>query len=385
MAMKTNVKIVEDIQKYFLLGTLLLLIFLLFIFVSDFLGTLFIAALIVSAIYPFHRLLVKRVKTTRTLSTLATFILVTMLIIVPLTLFSFAIVRQATGAYASISVFINEFISSNFDILPMLDGHPLIQEWIMDIIAINPISAQDIIAPVGSFIGAITTVLVEQAANIVKHATVFILHVIIFFLAIYFFIRDGEHVVTYAKSLIPLQEHYRDELFKKIRHSMRAIIFGTFGAAIAQGFFVYLGFKIVGIENAAFWGALAGMFSPVPYIGPTVVWFPVVLMFFFSGQWMTGIFLWIWGGFVVGTVDNVVKSLVIGSGAALHPLAVLLVILGGIFVFGFKGLIFGPLVLTLTLAFLHIYKLEYQGILAPTVKTPIKIARKRVKKTTRKK
>ena len=65
----------------------------------------------------------------------------------------------------------------------------------------------------------------------------------------------------------------------------------------------------------------------------------------------------------MGLSDNIVKPYLIGGANAIHPLLVLLVILGGVFVFGLKGVVFGPFLLTLTLPFLHIYQLEYKAVL----------------------
>ncbi|MBU0727049.1 AI-2E family transporter, partial [Patescibacteria group bacterium] len=108
---------------------------------------------------------------------------------------------------------------------------------------------------------------------------------------------------------------------------------------------------------------IAALFSPVPYIGTALVWIPAVGALLIGGHWIAALFLTIWSIIIVGLADNIIKPYVIGSTSALHPLAVLLVLLGGAFVFGVKGLLFGPFVLTLTLAFLHIYQLEYKGIL----------------------
>jgi predicted PurR-regulated permease PerM len=109
-----------------------------------------------------------------------------------------------------------------------------------------------------------------------------------------------------------------------------------------------------------FWATIGAVMSPLPYIGTSIVWIPVVAVVFASGQFWTAIFLTSWCLFIVGLADNVVKPLIIGKATALHPFAVMLVIIGGTFVFGFKGIIFGPLVLTVTLAFLHIYEMEYE-------------------------
>lgn len=381
MPKKHNGKIVEDIQKYFLLGALVLLIVTLFFFVSDFLGTLFVAAVMVSIIYPLHRLLNKRIHIPQTISALVTLILIAVLIIAPLTLFFFAIVEQATGAYLSVSEYINQLIASDFDIFPILSKYPQVHKWAEELMALNPISPQDLFSTIGDFVGSITTILVEQTTNILKQATVIILHAIIFILALYFFVRDGKKIVDYTKSIVPLSEKYREELFVKIKNLMHAIVFGIFGAALVQGFLVWLAFTIVGIDSPAFWGALAGMFSPVPYVGPAIIWLPVAIMLLISGNLIAGIFLLIWGIVVVGLSDNIVKPLVIGTSTSLHPFAVLVVILGGVFAFGFKGIIFGPLILTLTLAFLHIYKMEYAGVLVPVKKVvKAKKPRKKIRK-----
>ena len=150
---------------------------------------------------------------------------------------------------------------------------------------------------------------------------------------------------------------------------MHSIVYGIFGAAIIQGILVGVGLAIVGVENAAFWGAVAAILSPIPYVGTSIVWIPVVIFLLITKQWFGGIFLLIWSMGIVGLADNFIKPYVIGSTSDLHPLMVMLVILGGVFAFGFKGLIFGPLILTLTLAFLHIYKLEYQSVLNKKVKS----------------
>jgi predicted PurR-regulated permease PerM len=163
--------------------------------------------------------------------------------------------------------------------------------------------------------------------------------------------------------MLPISEKYRSELLKKLSRLSYGIIYGIFGASLIQGFLLGIGFYILGIDNAAFWGAIAALLSPIPYIGSSIIWLPVVISLLLSGHWISSLFLLIWGSLIVGLADNIVKPYLIGSSTALHPLAVLVTLLGGAFVFGIKGIIFGPFVLTLTLAFLHIYSLEYESVL----------------------
>jgi len=360
---KVNSQIIEGIQKYFLIGMLGLFIFLLFLFISPFLSTLFLAAIIAIAIYPLYRFGREQLKIPKTLAVVITLIFVVIVLQGLITWFSISIVGQAADAYSTISHRINEFSGQEYTLLSMLDRFPTVQGWIQDLLKNNPISLKEIISTAGDFVGAISGFLLGQTTNVLKHLSVFVLHALVFVLALFFFVRDGKGIVTYTKSLLPLKEKYRNELFVKIHKLMKAIFFGIFGTALLQGLLVGIGLAIVGVENAAFWGAVAALLSPIPYIGTSIVWVPVVITLFVTGAWGWGIFLGIWGTVIVGLSDNIIKPILIGSTTSLHPLMVMLVVLGGVFAFGFKGLIFGPLILMLALGFLHIYELEYRDVL----------------------
>jgi len=354
---------VVDIQKYFLLGTLLLLLVLLMFFLSSFLGTLLIAAIIVTGVYPVHRLLNKKIHIPKTFSAMLSLILVALILLGPFTLFFFLVVNQAAGAYSAISDKINALGEQNIHLLPTLFQKGFLDAWIQKISAYVPISASDIITTARDFVGKLSTILLGQTTNILKNLSLFVLHLIVFLLAMFYFLRDGEKLIAYFNSLMPLSAEYRRELIKKLSRLSYGIIYGLFGAAIVQGFLVGLAFYIIGVNNAAFWGAVAALLSPLPYVGTAIVWVPVVIAMFVSHHWIAALFLLSWGVLVVSLADNIVKPYLIGSSTRLHPLAVLVVLLGGAFAFGLKGLIFGPFVLTLTLAFLHIYALEYRSVL----------------------
>jgi predicted PurR-regulated permease PerM len=291
----------------------------------------------------------------------------------------FFVAEEATDAYTAISIKIAALTERDISLIPSLLQRGFIKEWIDKISAFAPISTADVIETAQDFIGKISSVLLGQTTNILKNLTVFLLHIVVFFLAMFYFLRDGKKLIIKIKELLPLAERHRVALLKKMTALSYGIIYGIFGAAIVQGILVGLGFAIVGVNNAAFWGAIAALLSPVPYIGTSVVWVPVVITLMVSGQFFAGLFLLIWGIIIVGMADNIVKPYLIGSSTALHPLAVLLVLLGGAFAFGLKGLLFGPFVLTLALAFLHIYALEYRSVLHKESKPHVVLKKKKIK------
>ncbi len=366
--MTTKANNIIDIQKYFLLGILVLLLVVLMMFVSSFIGTLLIAGVIVTGVYPVHKLLHKKLRFPSSISTLISMVLVATMIIAPLTLLFFLVADEATDAYTVVSHRINVMTEKDIQLIPSLLQKGFIKDWTERISEYVPITTSDIISTAKDFVGKIGSVVLGQTTNILKNLSLFIVHVIVFLLAMFYFLRDGDRLIEYSKSIMPLSEKYQKELFKKLYHLSHGIIYGIFGAALIQGFLVGIALYAAGVNNAAFWGAIAALLSPLPYIGTSIVWVPVVIAFAFSGQWLTALILLGWGVLVVGMADNIIKPYLIGSSTALHPLAVLLVLLGGAFAFGIKGLLFGPFVLTLTLAFLHIYSLEYKSVLKKKVK-----------------
>jgi predicted PurR-regulated permease PerM len=355
--MPTKNQEIINIQKLFLLGVLLLLIITLLTAISAFLSTLVIAAILVTAVYPVHRLLNKKIHIPSTFSALLSLILVAVVILGPFILFFFFIAGQATDAVANFS----DKISSlpKFDMIPGMLKNGLVDQWIAKLGHYVPISTDQVMSTAKDFVTTISSFILSNATGILKNLSILFFHMIVFLFAMFYFLKDGEKFVAYLNSLLPMSEKYRKELFSKLSHLSYGIIYGLFGAAIAQGLMAGIGFWIVGINNAAFWGSIAALFSVIPYIGTAVVWIPVVIYLLYTQHWIAALFLFAWSMVIVGTVDNMVKPYLIGSSATLHPFAVLIVIFGSTFAFGLKGLIFGPFILTLTLAFLHIYELEY--------------------------
>lgn len=350
-------------QRYFLLTTLVLLLVVLGIFINPFIVDLLFAAVIVTAVYPVHKRIMKGMRL-RSLAAIISMILIIVIILLPFTLFGFLAAEQATDAYHAVSDRI-ELIVANGDvnnpsgILNMLPFGIQIRAALDHL----PISTEDLLKTAGDLVGTISSFILSRTTNILKSLSLLAIHLIVFLMSLFFLLREGDKLVTFIRSLLPLSKMHRVELFRKLAHVSYGVIYGIFGAAILQGFLVGVGFHYAGIGNAAFWGFVAALFSPVPYLGTMVVWLPAVAVLALSGQYLVAGLLLAWSALIVGTADNFIKPFLIGSSAKLNPMALLLVLLGGTFVFGLRGLIFGPWILTLTLAFLHIYQLEYRDVL----------------------
>lgn len=365
VAMKTKQNhVFREIEKYFLLLALLALIITLFAFLKPFFTSLLFAGIIATAIYPLHKILKEKVKVPESLSAFFSMILTLVLVITPFTYFFFFLAGEATLAYNTISNRVNELTAGDITLLPGIIRNSFIGVWFDKVQDLSPFSTADVMSAVTEVIGSFSRILITQSTNLLKQIPVLLIHTIIFLLIFFYFIRDGEKLIRYVNSLLPLSGEYRKEVFQKLKKLSYGVIYGLFGAAIAQGFLVGVGFYIVGISNAAFWGTIAGLFSPLPYVGVSVIWVPATIYLLITQQWLPAILLGAWCMAIVNFADNIVKPYIIGSSARIHPLALLLVLIGGVFGFGIKGLFFGPLLLTLALTFLHIYELEYKSVLS---------------------
>ncbi len=357
----TTTKITNNFQKRFLVFILLLLLVSLIIFASPFIIDLLIAGILVAAVYPVHKRVLKLFSFSRTFGAIMSMILVTVVVLLPFTLFAVFIGQQAGDAYTAVSENITQIVSENdvnnpsqfIAALPFADRIEAIFSYL-------PVSTDELLTTVEDSLGQISSFLLSQTSNVLKGLSLFLIHVIVFLMALFYFLRDGDKLVSYLKSLLPLSKTHREELFQKLGNLSYGIIYGIFGAAILQGLLVGVAFHFAGFSNAAFWGVIAMLFSPVPYIGTMVVWLPALVILLIGGNWIAAIIFGLWCIGVVGTADNIIKPYLIGASSALNPMALLVVLLGGTFVFGLKGLIFGPFILTLTLSFLHIYQLEFK-------------------------
>lgn len=169
---------------------------------------------------------------------------------------------------------------------------------------------------------------------------------------LFFAIRDGQHVLTNLRSLVPMTREHKAKLFNHLAEVTRAMVFGTGVTAIAQGGLVAVGFAIVGLPSPIVFGVLAALFALVPLAGTPVVWVPAVIVLAVQQRWLAAVFLLIWGG-GVATIDNVLRPILVSGRAQVGALTVFIGVLGGVAAFGPIGVFLGPLVLALVIALIR--------------------------------
>jgi predicted PurR-regulated permease PerM len=161
----------------------------------------------------------------------------------------------------------------------------------------------------------------------------------------FFFYRDGPTVAARIDEGIKrIAGDYAQHLMETVGTTIKCVVYGLLGTALAQGILAGIGFLIAGIPGAFLLALFTFLLSLVPG-GPPFVWIPATAWLFFQGHPGWGIFLAIWGFLCVSGIDNVIRPMLISRGGTLPFALTLLGVLGGIVAFGFIGLFLGPTLL----------------------------------------
>lgn len=356
--------VIPNFPGYFLIAAILVSGWFLYQVFEPFVTILIFAGILGTAFHPLYKRIVQLLKNRSKLAAVLTCLLILVLIVVPLLIFILLLGRQAFDTYA----FVQREVQSGF-LDPYIKWHKggvlydslgMVREQLGTFVNLDSI---DLKSGITDSAKTITTFVARQSAAILSGLGELLLGFFIMFFALYYFFKDGDLIVKKLMMISPLPTEYEHELFRKFKEISLATLYGIFLTSIVQGIICGIGFTIVGIPNALFWGTATAVFSLVPVIGTAIIWLPAGLMLLMSGNFVGGIFLLLWGLLIVSTVDNFLRAFLIGGKTNTNQLLTFLAVFGGIGVFGIVGVIFGPLILNLFSTFLHIYELEYNHLL----------------------
>ncbi|QAT85267.1 hypothetical protein EJ065_3706 [Corallococcus coralloides] len=198
-------------------------------------------------------------------------------------------------------------------------------------------------------------------ADVVGAGTELLVNMFLMTVAMYYFFLDGRRLVNEVARLLPLERRYFDAFSHEFTDVAYAIIYGNTVTALVQGAVGFVGLLIAGVPHAGVWGAAMVLVALVPVGGTALVWGPIGVILIAANRVSEGVFLLAWGTFLVGSIDNVIRPRLCGSRMALHPLLVFLSMFGGLAVFGMMGLLVGPLIASIFMAMVRIYRRDFLG------------------------
>lgn len=176
---------------------------------------------------------------------------------------------------------------------------------------------------------------------------------------LYFMLVNSRSMEKIIYEYIPLKDENVVRLGNEVRNMVVSNAIGIPVIAVIQSVFALLGYWIFGVNDAFFWFVVTCFTAMIPVIGSTIVWLPLAVQLLVEEQKWQGIGLIIWGFAVVGMADNVFRIMLGKKIGDTHALITIFGVLAGVKLFGFIGLIFGPLLISMFLLLLKIYSNEY--------------------------
>ena len=214
-------------------------------------------------------------------------------------------------------------------------------------------------------LGKVSQWAVSKANDIIVQIPEILLQILVMMFVIYYSLKDGEKLIKKVPSVLPLRKKHYETLVKKTKEMIGSTIYGMLVVAAIQGACAGIGYFIFGVKSPVLLGLLTMLAALVPVVGTALVWGPVVIVYFLDSLLSNnsmGIVLSLgllaYSLFPVSTIDNLIRPKIIGDRAKVHPILILLGVMGGIAAFGIVGLLIGPIIITLFVVFIDIYEEE---------------------------
>lgn len=324
----------------------LVLVFFAFQILQPFLVPLGWAGMLALCLWPLQTKLVPRLGNTR--SALVVTLLAALLIISPILWLSYALVAQASHVLVELP---NTLLRvENMDKIKELWERVSVQ------IPLPPLD--EVRGRIANGAGTAASMIATQATDIVQNVVSVFGKTVIAFLALFFFLRDGAKATAFVRNLLPFSSGQKSHLIHQTRELIFSGITATLVIALAQGCLGGVVFALLGLKAPAFWGLCMFVCAMIPLVGTSLIWGPAAALLLIEGDWMRGAILLGCGFGVIGLLDNLLRPILLHGKAPMNGLLMFLSILGGIFSFGFIGLILGPVVMAAAISLMGLMKAE---------------------------
>jgi len=312
-------------------GILVVLAYLVFLVFEPFLAPLAWAVVLVVVSYPVYARLAR--KWNPTLAATASTVGVILILIVPALLVTGAFIHQGVEAVQEVQ---QQIQSGHFSWVNDL--------WLRVQARFPDANPGNLTTVIHRYADAGAAYLGSRLGAVLRNTAVFLFHLAVMILAMFYLFRDGDSIVARLREVLPFEKSHRDKMIDETRELIFASVTSSLVAAVAHGVLGGVAFGLTGIRAPIFWGVMMGFFSLIPVVGSALIWVPAAVSLMVDGHIGMGIALMIFCSVIVGLVDNIIRPWMISGRAEMGGLVVFISILGGISVFGMLGVVLGPIV-----------------------------------------
>ena len=323
-------------------GIIVALAYLVYLVFEPFLVALCWAAVIVVVSYPAYAWLARRWG--RTAASAASTLGVTLILIIPVLLVMVAFIREGVDAVRSVQ---EQVATGHF---AWVNG-----VWTRIQAHLPSATPSDLSAVLRQGVDKSVGYVAMQLGALLRHTAVFLFHLGVTILAMFYLFRDGASIVERFREVLPFEESHRSRMLREARDLIFASVTSSLVAAGAFGILGGLAFAATGLSSPIFWGVMMGFFSLVPIGGSALIWIPAAVSLALEGHVWHGILLAVICTVIVAVVDNLLRPWLISGRAEMGGLVVFISVLGGISVFGLLGVVLGPIVVAAAASLLDLY------------------------------
>jgi len=316
---------------------------------------LLFAAILASVLWPLQKWLQARLWSRRYLAATLLTIGVVALILTPLTIIGIIAVRQAIETTSWIRGALDR--GGIHELLRPLPDN--IEHWLSGVF--DRVPKQIKVLPPPAEAGRWAAV---QLQSVVSTVSAFAFDLTMMLIALLFLLADGSRLVDWLRKVSPLGPPRTQELLKEFRGVARSVIGANFVTGLLQAVVATIGYTIARVPQPLFFGLLTLLTSFIPSVGTAMVSLPVVGLLVLMGHPWAALFLGLWALLLVGSIDNLVRPLLIRGDLDVHGALIFFSIVGGVSVFGLVGVVVGPMALTLTLTMVRFYRRDVRRTLA---------------------
>lgn len=317
-----------------------------------FYGPLLWAYIIAQLFRPLRRQVQRRLPGRPTVAALLTLLTAVVMVIVPFTLVSALLAREAMGVYGLLQS--GEW-NPSLELRRLFDALPIPMRSVLDSMGLANFASLQ--TRLGAGLTQASQFLATRALGLGQNTFEFVADLFITIYVAFFLIRDGDTLLALLRRALPLSPSYTNELLDKFATVVRATIKGNLVVAAIQGLLGGLAFWTLDLRAALLWGVLMAFLSLLPAVGAALVWAPVALYLWVTGAVWQALALAAWGVLVIGLVDNLLRPLLVGRDTRMPDWVIMVTTLGGMAVFGLNGFVIGPAIAAMFIAVWHLHGL----------------------------
>lgn len=344
----------EIMEKRGFLAILSIITLLFLLILQPFWSAIFWACVMSLLFNPLQRRLVILFGGRQSLAALTTLLAGLVLVIIPVIAIVFGFISEGVQFYQSIE-------SSEIDPATFLErignAVPILPELLQRL----GIDTSNLRSYLSDSAINLSRLLSQEALGFGRNTISFTLSLALMLYLTFFLLRDGESLVNWMRNAVPLSEERRQLLFNKFAEVSRATVKGNLLVAIVQGALGGFIFWMLDLTAPLLWAVVMAFLSLVPAVGASLVWIPVAIYMYATGDWVNASILVAYGAVIIGLADNVLRPILVGRDTKLPDYMVLFSTLGGISLLGINGFVIGPLIAALFLSFWTIFSKEFNA------------------------